>query len=332
MIKQNQNRNNIYDDNIITIMDIYSLIYYFDECSTTVSNHHQNCSCLCKDKFTENINDEYKYKDIKENIINHYSKLEEIDKKYSNYKEYIIDSLKNNKFEYNIYHKITFHDNDNFDISNIFNLIASSDDYVIDFIFTPQLTNLNLNKILLTGIINNFLLKNIYKNSSEKNLNKYANKTIHTCILTLDTLKPIFIELNIDKNCQIIINLIKEYLKDKYKNNHELLYLFFKYCKENKPISKSSIEYTYEKITEKKPEFPKLLKYEFMPKYIINFFEDYNKQYNKYKRIDTTKKMEIEKIFDVNKSLSFIEELNKYLDDAIDNYFDELNNEDVIDF
>lgn len=69
-----------------------------------------------------------------------------------------------------------------------------------------------------------------------------------------------------------------------------------------------------------------------MPKYIINFFEDYNKQYNKYKRIDTNKKMEIEKIFDVNKSLSFIEELNKYLDDAIDNYFDELNNEDVIDF
>jgi hypothetical protein len=35
---------------------IYSIIYYFDECSNSINENHNEYKCLCKEKFTENNN------------------------------------------------------------------------------------------------------------------------------------------------------------------------------------------------------------------------------------------------------------------------------------
>jgi hypothetical protein len=72
----------------ITIMDIYSIIYYFDECSNSINENHNDYKCLCKEKFTENNNSKNfdKYLDIRKSIINHYMKTEQIKILYENYK------------------------------------------------------------------------------------------------------------------------------------------------------------------------------------------------------------------------------------------------------
>jgi hypothetical protein len=75
---------NLYKDgrfSDITIMDIYSIIYYFDECSNSLDDTH-NYNCLCKTKFND-INDDFdKHKEIRNSIINHYNKTIQINTLY----------------------------------------------------------------------------------------------------------------------------------------------------------------------------------------------------------------------------------------------------------
>jgi hypothetical protein len=190
----------LYDDgkySDITIMDVYSIIYYFDECSNSIDENHSNeYKCLCKKHFNENNNsdDFNKYQEIRESIINHYMKTEQIKILYENYKKYITEKLSTSKFKYNIFHPVVlYNDHSNFKITNNFELIANSDEYIIDFIITPQFNKLNFNNIMLKSIFNNFLLQNIY-NKHKNNLERYANKIIYTCILSLDSNEPIFIK------------------------------------------------------------------------------------------------------------------------------------------
>ena len=151
--------NGKYSD--ITIMDVYSIIYYFDECSNSIDENHCNeYKCLCKTHFNENNNsdDLNKYQNIRENIINHYKKTENIKILYENYKKYIIENFSTSNFKYNIFHPVVlYNDHSNFKITNNFELIANSDEYVIDFIITPQFNKLNFNDIMLKSIFNNFI-------------------------------------------------------------------------------------------------------------------------------------------------------------------------------
>lgn len=75
----------------ITIMDIYSILYCYDECSNSLDNTHNYYKCLCKDKFDEgkHSNDETTFNDIRQSIKNHYEKTEMIENIYSNYSKYI---------------------------------------------------------------------------------------------------------------------------------------------------------------------------------------------------------------------------------------------------
>ena len=240
--------NGKYSD--ITIMDVYSIIYYFDECSNSIDENHCNeYKCLCKTHFNENNNsdDLNKYQNIRENIINHYKKTENIKILYENYKKYIIENFSTSNFKYNIFHPVVlYNDHSNFKITNNFELIANSDEYVIDFIITPQFNKLNFNDIMLKSIFNNFLLQNIY--NKHKNFERYTNKKIYTCILSLDCNKPIFIQLNINKDCDIIKNSIDKYLINEYAYKHKKIYDFYQFCKTIKPTNTNTIKHTYNEI------------------------------------------------------------------------------------
>jgi len=310
----------------ITIMDIYSLIYYFDECSN-ISTFHNRCGCLCQNSFKENINDnnDNKYLDIRKSINNHYIKLESVNILYQNYKEYIEKNTDNSKFQYNLFHNATLYDDDkNFKISKKFDLIAQSEKYVIDFIITPQFNKLNYNKIILQGIFNNFILHNVCK-THENNCKRYLNKQIYTCILSLDLVEPIFIDFNVDNNCSIIKNSIKEFIFNEFSENHKLIFYFYNYCKDSKPQGKSSIEYTYDKLLE---ENKSRLGTE-IPKYIENFFYGTNEQIKKCNK-DRSKIEAIMLTF--NELDTFIESINDYLTGAINDYINNNNDDEVIDF
>jgi len=313
--------NGIYSD--LTIMDIYSIIYCYDECSNSINEQHKIYKCLCKNKFNENNNSNEIYKEMQESIKNHFEKTKQIDKLYSNYKDYLIKNFDNpSKFKYNIFHPVVYGDeHDDFKITNKFDIIAYSDKYVINFIITPQFNKLNFNNIIFNGIMNKYLLLNSCQ--THNNFNRYNNKEIITCIFTLDSIQPIFINFNINKNDNIIKDNIKSYLLNEYTCKHNIIYQFYQYCKNNKSteIKKNSISYTYDEI--KKKALSEVL----IPEYILNYFYDINKEIDICKEKNQSKKYIEDTILNkVNDQELFLNDINNYLIKSI-NKFLKINDE-----
>lgn len=289
----------------ITIMDIYSILYCYDECSNSLDDTHNYYKCLCKDKFKEgnNSNDESSFNDIRQSIINHYEKTGLIENIYSNYSKYIKENY-NETFDYNINQREYYgKESQNFCIGDKFPIVANSKNYVIQFIITPQFNKLNFNNIIFTGLFNTFMKLNIDKE-------KYKNKKIITCIMSLDSIMPIFYEFNIDKYNKDLKESIKQYLLKYYQNNHKDVYDFYIYNIERKPKEKHNITYIIEILEEKK--------YEKIQKYIKKFFDDIKTEYNKEKNQETRKMI----LMKVDDNKLFLEELNKGLENAIDEYLE----------
>ena len=271
--------NHKYSD--ITIMDVYSIIYYFDECNDSIDEiHYQTYKCCCKSNFIENNKNLDNYQDIRKSIKNHYIKTEQVNKLYNNYKN-IISKLDNNlTFKYNILHPVVLGNNHtNFKFTNYFELIANSDNYIIDFIITPQFNKLNINNIMMKAFFNNYLLQNTC--DKHNNYERFNNKIIYTCILSLDSVKPIFKNFNIDKNCEIIKKTINNYLLNEYSEKHKIIYDFYQYCKIISP-NKNSIKFTYEKIIEEN-KYRETNKISKLPKYIEDYFYDIKKEIKEHK-------------------------------------------------
>ena len=227
-------------------------------------------------------------------------------------------------FKYNIFHPVVlYNDHSNFKITNNFELIANSNEYIIDFIITPQFNKLNFNNIMLTSVFNNFLLQNIY-NKHKNNFERYSNKIIYTCILSLDNSEPIFIKLNIDKNCNIIKNSIENYLLNDYIYKHKTIYNFYQYCKKEKPTN--SVKYTYKQIIDENITRYALHISE-IPKYIENYFYDIVKELDKKdKNIINDIKIKLS-----NQEL-FFKDIKIYLEQAIYNFNNYEDEENDIDF
>ena len=221
----------------ISINDIYNIMYCFDECSNKIDiKHKEKYNCLCYNKFKSGIENNTMYNDIQRSICNHYKYLEFIRGIYDNYKLILEEKYPLEEFKYNIYHKVKFFKiSDDFKISKKFTIIANSNNYVIYFIIKPQFNKLNFNDIIFDAIIHNYLLQNIIKLEDNNNYNRFMNKKILTYIITLDSIKPLLLDLNINKNDIIIKNIIKEYL---YKINidkcREYFDLYHTYKKDKK--------------------------------------------------------------------------------------------------
>jgi hypothetical protein len=325
---------NLYQDkqfSATTIMDVYSIIYYFDECSSSINeDHYNNYKCLCNTKFPKNNNINIgKYPDIKNSIINHYNKIEKVNILYANYKKYISENMNDSyNFDYNINHPVVlYRENKNFKISSSFEIIANSDKYVIYFIIKPQFNKLNFNEIILASVFKNYLLMNsciTHKNNYER----FKNKIIYTCILSLDSIEPLFINLNIDENCDIIKNSIKEYLLKEYSDKHKIVYTFYLYCKKNKPNGIDSIRYTYDEILKHNDS----LTYDSseIPKYIENYFYSLSEEIrkcnkNRIKINDVLIKIDTLEIFLENIKEYLVNAINEYTDNSNDNDNDEID-------
>lgn len=296
----------------ISIMDLYSLIYCYDECSNSFSENHENFNCLCKKCFTSgNKNkDSIKYKDIRQSITNHYENMKHIENISRNYNDNIKENYKEN-FKYNHEHKINYkNENENFNIYKTVEIVGYSNNHVIYFILTSQFNKININEKLLEGIIGNYILSNTQQKGKSINHEKYLNKNIHVCVLTLDSLKPIFIDFKIDKDNLYLNETFDKMLTKKYLSYHEDIYNFCVNVEKNKPNNKGLAKHIYDEIEV----------YEKIPKYIKNYFNDIQ---NDYKNA-VDKKLKKEYVKEIlerirNKEI-FMKELNISLKIAIDEY------------
>ena len=130
----------------------------------------------------------------------------------------------------------------------------------------------------------------------------------------MDSLKPIFIDLNIDKNNEYLNNSFKGILLKKYNSYHNDIYNFCVNYEKDKPDNIELPKYIYDKINQQKK----------MPKYIIDYFNDIQNDFKNTKN----KKLSIEKLIENLKKIlerirnkeELIDELNKYLENSIDEY------------
>jgi hypothetical protein len=311
--------NGSYSD--VSIMDIYSIMYCYDYCSNEIDKEHtEQNKCICHNCFNEgNLdNNNSSYDEIRKSIKHHYNHVEHINQTYYRYKKYITENLKIENMTYNVFHKLAFgKKNKNFTIMNEYTIIGHSNEHVIYFIIKPQFNELNFNNIMCESILNNFMILNC-TSDYENNFKRYNNKKIYTCILTLDSIEPIFYELNVDKNNVLMKQSIKKYLLTTYSEHHELIYKFYKYCYKNKPTNKNSINYTMTELND----------HEKLPKYISDYFYDISKELE----ICGKDKIKIQHVLiKVNDKELFINNLNTYLEKNVD-IFLEMHEDEVVDY
>jgi hypothetical protein len=310
--------NGSYSD--ISIMDIYSIMYCYDSCSNEIDKEHtEKNKCICHNCFDEgNFNNNSSHNEIRKSIKKHYNNVDQINATYIHYTKYITETLQIENMTYNTFHPVFFgNKNKNFEIMNKYDIIGHSNNHVIYFRIKPQFNELNFNNTICEEILNNFIILNI--RSDCENYKRYNNKKIYTCILTLDSVEPIFYELNIDKNDILLKQSIKTYLLTTYSERHELIYKFYKYCYKNKPKNKNSINYTMEELNNKYPNHPQ---------YISDCFYDINKELE----ICGNDKIKIERVLiKVNDKELFINNLNIYLEKNVD-IFLEMNEYEFIDY
>jgi hypothetical protein len=308
----------------ISIMDIYSIMYCYDYCSNKIDKEHtEKNKCICHTCFDEGKSTNISSHDeFHKSIKNHYNNVEHINQTYYEYNKHITEILKIENMKYNIYHKTYFgKKNDNFSIINEYTIIGHSTNHIIYFIIKPQYNKLNFNNIMCESILNNFMILNCSPDY-ENNNKRYNNKKIYTCILTLDSIKPIFYELNIDKNDILMNQILKKYLITTYTEHHEQIHKLFKYCQKNKPKNISSINYTLEELKKYNLPVNKL------PQYILDYFYDISKELE----MCGNDKNKIESIMiKVNDKDLFINRLDVYLEKNIDSFL-ETKEDEIIDY
>ena len=290
-----------------SIMEIYSLIHCYDMCSKDLTDEHSIVNnCVCKKHFKNNNIVIKNDNSIELSIKNHYDNISKIDDIYSKYIYFIKNNLKITNMTYNYRHLVQHgNERNNFNLISSFVIIGHSDKYVVYFIIKPSLNILNINNIICNEILNNYLLLNSNDNDKDISNNKrYINKEIITCILTFDTIIPIFHKLNITKSNIAIKNCIKSYLFNKYTEYHTIIYEFYQYYKNNgRESSITSPQHVLNKLVATKHK---------IPIYIENYLR------NKHFKIIENNTYYKEILIELNNKELVLNELNIILNKEID--------------
>ena len=299
----------------ISIMDIYSILYAYDECTIEFDEYHNKC--LCKKIFIKDNNnlDLKKYADIRSSIISHHSQITKIEIIFQNYIQHIKTKYQITKCNYNIMHMIWYNNKEaEYSIRESYQIIANSNKYVIHFQIKPQFNMLNFNEIMFDAIFANFFLQNI--DEENNNNEKFGGKKIISCVISLDFEKPVFYEFNIDKNDIVVKNCIRDYLITKYESNHEIIYEKFLYESDKNKIKKENdalIMYNGIQAKDKLPRYIKDYYHDIGKKIEINDDQMKDPDYSEIlEKLQNRKKSLTDKIY--NKDVFLIEIKNKLVE------------------
>lgn len=305
-----------------TIMDIYNVIYCYEESFDSSNNIHKKYDCKCNESFINNNTNENLHNDIQNSIKNHYDKIETVTKLYNYYKEYIDDNF-GEEFKYNILHGILHkafdnHCDDKMSFHKKYWLIANSSSYVINFIFKPQINKTNFNETFVDIIHDNYLINNCSKKDQERFLNK---KIIH-CVVSLNNDKPLFYDINEKhkNNINELNTIVKNAIKNYYIESNNLLFRYYNYQIQHKPNDyKNGIKYILDKINELKTK-----KSVHIVKYVYDFIHNINLNLNNENKDEYKEYFENETIF--------CSKINITIDDFINKIINQNNDKDDIDF
>jgi len=278
----------------ISIMDIYTILFHYDNCFSIITEndkHTEENKCICKKEFN-NKNNTIIDDSIKTSIVKHYESISAIDKIYKEYKS-IHKTITDIK--YLIFNKcwIPSLSSKNFIIMEKYDILGISDKAIVYFIFKPTFNKLNFSKTISDSIIDNYVL-----------LRKHNGKKIYTCIITLDSERPIIYELNLTLESDIYKKISKYFqntLFNIYSSNHELIYnLYMYYYHKNNKDDDVAISDIIKKLKDKSK-----------PEYISEYFDNIGRELYTYE--DDKNEREQYLLDKVHNKDSFITGLNKSL-------------------
>lgn len=293
----------------ITIMDVYNIMYCYDDCSKLIQSIH-NDGCICKQVFVDDSDYENQtsHSDVRCSILNHYECTTNIEKMFQNYINYIKNVLKDDsEFVYNVLHKTYYgQNNDKMSIMRQFLIIAHSEKHVIFFVVKPQFNNLNFNKVILDILFDSLIVQNC---RDENNAARYDGKKVFACIFTFDSIRPIFVDPSISKDDDMLKNCIKKYLIDKYTGTHKIVFDYYEHCRKNKSSGKTGLEIVCEYLSGDTC-------CRRMPSYIRIFFDSIKREIDRSRNSNERNSI-IKKITDYQ---TFVCEINKYLEEDVDDF------------
>jgi hypothetical protein len=216
----------------ITINDVYDIIHIYHKTRDS------------------DIDEEYKNK--------HYHQIEYISEKWDN----ILKKYPDMRFLYD--HHINYTtDISEYKIYNIINILGYNGNDLVLFKLKPQFTSLNYSEILVESIYNHHLIRKTAK--QENNYDRFNDKNICTCVLSLDHEEPYYIKWS--DNIEFIRGNLYENTKKYYVSQINYISIFYKYFHD---LYKNSPK---KMIDEMFKSFNKLDKKR-IPNFIIEYYSD----------------------------------------------------------
>ena len=294
----------------ISIIELYNITNIYYKAYTSNINGHTNCKCNELFNNDNNNNDNNNDNNLQKYLLNHYEYINNIGIVYDNF----LNDYPN--VNWLLTHNIKYSGNNNdFIMNKKYDFIGYDNNNVYIIYLKPQINELNYNEILLSSIIDTFII-NSYNNDNNndddndnniknKNNERFKNKKIFTILFSLNT--DNYIKLDWDNLIKDNNDELKKLFIDDIMNTYinDEIYYYYKYFRnkyENKKIISEIIN-----------DISKYKKDEIFPDFISNFFNDMNTSINRYKT-DT-----FDNYDDIN---YFNERLKEVLKEKLYNYFD----------
>jgi hypothetical protein len=300
----------------ININDIYDLMDIYSNCFNKDIDGHEKC--VCKKHFNKKCIEikNKKIDDMQKYLIKHYEKMQDVKNIMMQFHD------KFPKINWLIGQTINLEGNDSFSISKKFGLIGYDSNNVVIGYIKPQFNSLNYNEILMTSIFDTYLLQNIKETDEDgtrtNNYDRFYGKNIISCVFTLDSKEPYYIDWGnlIRENTNIIKNTIYLNVMEKYKLDNHMVHYFYGYwrlyCPDDDRKPSNFIKFLKEKMNDHKA---KLIPYK-MPTYIDDVFTYIEFELDNCKK--KTQKEEILTKYDA--SDFFLEKLEDKLDTSLKRY------------
>lgn len=300
----------------ININDIYDLMDIYSNCFNNDIDGHDKC--VCKKHFTKKCIEikNKKIDDMQKYLIKHYEKMQDVKNIMAQFHD------KYPKINWLIGQTINLEGNNSFSISKKFGLIGYDSNNVVIGYIKPQFNSLNYNEILMTSIFDTYLLQNIKETDEDgtrtNNYDRFYGKNIISCVFTLDSKEPYYIDWGnlIRENTNIIKNTIYLNVMEKYKLDNHMVHYFYGYwrlyCPDEDRKPSNFIKFLKEKMNEHKA---KLIPYK-MPTYVDDVFT-----YIEFELDNCKKKTQKEEILTKYEASDFfLEKLEDKLDTSLKRY------------
>lgn len=302
----------------ININDIYDIVDIYSNCFNKDIDGHDKC--VCKKHFKKKCIEikNKKIDDMQKYLIKHYEKIKDV-------KNIMVQfHSKFPKMNWLIGQTINLEGNTSFSIAKKFALIGYDRNNVVIGYIKPQFNSLNYNEVLMTSIFDTYLLQNIQEIGEEgtttKNYDRFYGKKIISCVFTLDSKEPCYIDwgILIRENTNIIKNTIYLNVMEKYKLDNHMVHYFYSYwrlyCPDEERKPSNFIKFLKERMNDQKS---KLIPCK-MPNYIDEMLSNIEFELNNCKK--KTQKEDILTKYD--DSEFFLEKIENKLDVSLKRYLD----------